>query len=132
MHRLDYLFFAIVLIAILVLLVLAAGIIFPAQYEPEEGTRFCQALQIQLCYEKDGETFIIENGRKITCSCGSDRGVKGVYLSCQEFDHPEYDLGEIIFLARIIRCSDSMLLVREEKTQQEYTFLRMDPYEPAL
>jgi len=132
MHKLDCLFLAIVLIAILILMVLAVGIIFPGQYEPEEGVWFCKALQIQLSYEQGEETFIIEDGKKIICGCGSDRGVKAVYLFCQEFNHPEYDLDEVIFAAQIIKCNNSLLLVREEKTQQEYTFLRTDPYEPAL
>ena len=132
MHKLDYLFLTIVLIAILVLLVLVMGIVFPVQYEPEEGNWFCEALQIQLSYEQDGESFVIEDGKKIICGCGSDRGVKAVYLSCQEVNHPEYDLGEVLFVAEIIKCNDSILLVREEKTQQEYTFFRMDMCNPAL
>ena len=132
MHKLDYFYLAIMLIAILILIVLAVGIIFPVQHEPEEGIWFCEALQIQLCYEQDGETFIIEDGKKIICSCGSDRGAKAVDVHCQEFDHLEYDLGETIFAAEIVKCSNGILLVREEKTQQEYMFLRIDLDNSAL
>lgn len=98
----------------------------PDQYEPEEGVWVCEELQIQLSYEQNTPCFVVKNGEKIICACGSDRGVQYIYVSCQEKDHPVYDLGEEIFSAKIVSLSETELVVYDEQDKQQYIFIRQD------
>lgn len=97
----------------------------PDQYEPEEGIWYCDELQIQLSYESDAECFVIKDGEKIRCACGSDRGVNHIEVSCQHENHPDYRLAELIFSAEIISLNESELLVYDEQTDRQYVFLRI-------
>jgi len=118
------------LLFLVFLFILATAVIsilmFPPRYEPEEGVWFCEELQIQISYEKNANTFLIENGEKINCACGSDRGVKELQVYCQEWDHPTYRLDEMIFCADIKKLTDKTLTVFDPLAKQEYIFIRID------
>ena len=107
-------------------IILFVSVGYIPQYEPEDGIWLCEELQIQLDYSGTRDTFVINNGEKIHCSCGSDRGVKAIQVVCQQRDHPTYDLGEIIFYAEIKKIKDNTLIVRDPTTEQEYTFVRIN------
>ena len=106
--------------------ILFAMVIHTPQFEPEDGIWVCEELQIQLDYSGHSETYIIENGKKIHCGCGSDRGIKQIEVSCQERNHPIYKVGELVFCAEIKKLTDNTLLVCDPKTKQEFVFIRVD------
>ena len=114
-----------VFIAIIQLLILCAGCT-PDQYEPEDGVWFCEVLQMQLSYEKDVQSFFVENGDKIICACGSDKGVPYLFVSVQEAHHPIYALGEEIFCAKIISVSETEFVVYDERNECQYVFLPIE------
>lgn len=114
-----------VMIIILQIVTLCAGCV-PDQYEPEEGVWYCDELQIQLSYEAHTQSYIIQNDEKILCACGSDRGVKYIQVFCQERNHPDYELGELIFLAEIISLDEMQLIVYDEQTEKQYIFYKID------
>ena len=107
-------------------IMLFAWITYIPQYEPKEGIWVCDELQIQLDYDSGNESFIIENGVKIHCGHGSDRGVKRIQVHSQDINNLDYDLGELIFAADITKLTDSMMTVFDPLTEKEYTFVRID------
>ena len=115
-----------IFVIILLILILCAGCV-PDQYEPEEGVWFCKELQMQLSYEKGIQSFLVENGEKIICSCGSDRGVQYLFVTNYDMSHPCYSFDEELFTARIISLSETEFLVYDEQAERYYTFLRIDP-----
>lgn len=98
----------------------------PDQYEPEDGVWYCEDLQIQLSYDVGKECYAIIDGEKITAACGSDRGVKRLYVSSQQKDHPKYYLGKTIFAAEIISLNETEFVVYDEQAQREYIFYRIE------
>ena len=96
------------------------------QYEPKAGIWMCDELQIQLDYDSGNESFIIENGVKIHCGHGSDRGVNRIQVYSQDFDNLDYDLGEMIFAADITMLTEAMMTVYDPLTEKEYIFVRID------
>ena len=111
---------------IVYLVILFANIAYIPQFEPAEGIWFCEELQIQLDYNDGSETFIIEEGEILHCSCGSDRGVKEIQVSCEQRSHPIYELGELIFRAEIKQLTDKKMTVFKPTTGEEYIFVRID------
>lgn len=112
------------LIVVLHLLIFFPGCA-PVQYEPEEGVWYCDELQIQLSYERDVPTYIVEDGEMILCACGSDRGVKWLEVSNQDAGY-HANLGEVLFYAEILRLDESELVVYCGDLDKEYTFVRVD------
>lgn len=113
-------------ISIFILLITVLVGCRPDQYEPEEGIWFCEELQIQLSYEQYTNSFAIINGEKILASCGSDRGVPYLYVSCKETENPRHRLGEEIFTAKIISLSETEFVVYDEESLQRYVFIRQE------
>lgn len=109
---------------IVYLVILFLNIAYIPQFEPDSGIWFCEELQIQLDYNGGGETYIIEEGEIYHCSCGSDRGVKEIQVSCEQRNHPTYELGELIFRAEIKQLADEKMIVFNPITGEEYVFVR--------
>lgn len=103
-----------------------SGILPAPRYEPEDGIWYCAELQIQLSYEQDVEGFIVKNGEKILTTCGSDQGVKKVFVLCSQEKHPDYPWGELMFSAEIISLDEESLVVYDEQTDKSYIFMRID------
>ena len=110
---------------IVYLVILFANIAYIPQYEPDEGIWFCEELQIQLDYNGGNETFI-EEGEMLHCGCGSDRGVNEIQVSCEQRNHPTYELGELVFRAEIKQLTDKKMTVFKLTTGEEYIFVRID------
>lgn len=97
----------------------------PVQWEPTQGVWFCDELSIQLSYEEDDESFIIEDGNKIICACGSDRGSRRIEVSCQDNSTRDYYMGELVFSAEILSLEGNELNVYHKETEREYIFLKV-------
>ena len=115
---------------VLLCVIMVAILLFPAlcytpRYEPEEGIWFCEELQIQLEYPEE-HAFIIEDGERIQCCCGSDRGMKEIQVYCDEWEHPKYHHDELLFRAEIKKLTDATMIVSDLLTEQEYIFVRTD------
>ena len=111
---------------VFLVLILFSMVTHIPQYEPEDGVWLCEELQMQLDYSGHSETYFVKNGKKILCGCGSDRSVKAIEISCQEFNNPDYYAGELIFRAEIRKLTDETMLVYEPKTDREFIFIRVN------
>ena len=116
-----------VLVLFMLFTVLCAGCT-AKQYEPEDGIWYCEELEMQLSYDKDGQSYVVENGEKIICACGSDKGVPYLFVSIQEVHHSSYSLGEEIFCAKIISVSETEFVVYDENNERQYIFSRIDSH----
>ena len=98
---------------------------FPTNHFPSEGEWYCDALDLQIALEKDGESFQIWNDEKIECSIIIHRGSTWIYVICQETDNAYYDLGECVFFGEIVSCKDDFFVIRGDDGAQ-YTFNRIN------
>lgn len=117
----------IILFGIVALILIFAAYIsifaFPTDHYPSEGEWYCDALDLQIALEKDGESFLIWNDEKIVCTIVIDRGSKRINVVCQEADNAYFDLGECVFFGEIISRKDDYFVIRGDDGAQ-YTFNR--------
>ena len=98
----------------------------PTIWRPEEGIWFCEELQMQMDFNKGGNTYAIVEGQKITCTVSNDRGSTHVRIICQEPSHDTYTLDHVFFAGIYLDLTDSQFVLKEVKTKNIYVFHRMD------
>ena len=105
---------------------------------PSDGIWYCAELQAQFTMTKgdtfvspddeyfvdESENYIIVNGDRIAAILGSDPGATYVWIVCQEWDHPDFDCGEIIYSFDFVSLSDTEYILEDDAGKQ-YTFLRI-------
>lgn len=99
-----------------------------AEFYPEEGQWYCEELQLMLAFGDSKECYIVVDGEKITCGCGSDPGSRFLSVGSQDEETTRYRLGEEIFGGEFVKLEGNELTIRESKSGQEYTFVRIDTY----
>ncbi len=135
------------IITIVVLLVLNVLLVFGInscmahmyrQRLPMEGVWYCEQLQAQFTYRTidgylapedippvdENENYVIVNGDRIAALIGHNHGSDYVTIICQEFNHPEYAVGESIYAFTSVSYSDTAFVLKDDAGQQ-YTFLRI-------
>lgn len=109
--------------------VILTGCIRVAQTIPEEGTFYCQELEITI--DLNTRTgFAVVDGDKINCAFGNDHGSRFIGVTNQQPGLETYYLGESIFSGECIHFDEDSMVVLEEWTQIEYTFKRIDTVSP--
>lgn len=111
-----------IIVIIVMVLVLACA---PTEFFPDEGKWYCEELEMQLAFGNDDDCFVIRNGRKMKCACGSDRGSNYLSVGCQEFGCEYCYLGEEIFGATFVSLDETMLVVKDVNNGKEYVFTRI-------
>lgn len=105
---------------------------------PSEGIWYCAELQAQFTLAQgdgfaspndeyvidDTKDYVVVNGDRIAAILESDRGATYVWIVCQEWDHPIFDCGEIIYSFDFVSLSDTKYIL-EDDTGKRYTFLRI-------
>ena len=130
----------VLLIVLLLLLKLSACTL--EERIPTDGVWYCAELQAQFTVyhgtdyipidatpfvdplADESENYIIVNDDRIAALWGNDRGSTKVSISCQEPDHPDFDLGEIIYLLEFVSLSDTEYVLKDDAGKQ-YTFMRI-------
>ena len=97
--------------------------------ESREGIWYCKELKMQISLTDPNNSFLMCNDGKICCRCEMHyakhtRGILEVY--CQEWEHPEYKHGKMLFTAQVQEYSEMSMVVSHRKTKKEYTFVRTD------
>lgn len=98
---------------------------FPTDHFPSDGEWYCDTLDLQVSFEKDGESFLIWNDEKIVCSVMIDRGSKWIYVTCQASDSAYFDLGDTVFFGEMIRRKENFFVIRGDNGIT-YTFTRIN------
>lgn len=105
---------------------------------PSDGVWYCAELQAQFTfglvntYVSPDETFVVDesknyviiNGDRIASMLGGDYGATYVWIDCQEPNHPDFYVGEIIYSFKFVSLSDIEYIV-EDDAGKRYTFLRI-------
>jgi len=112
-------------ILILLVMTIFLSACTPIECFPEAGQWYCEELQMQLSFGNDTECFVIKNGSKMICACGSDRGSNYLSVGCQEVGCQHCDLGEEIFGAEFVSLDNTTLVVKDIKDGKQYRFVLM-------
>lgn len=118
---------AMVVIGCLLVIAFVVGFIFfgigPTRYLPDEGTWYCEELQIQLCFDEGdiyGTHYYDKNGDKLLAIVIYEPGTR--YFSV----NPKSGRNISLFTAQCMDVDDEKMVVVEEDTGVEYTFTRLD------
>ena len=105
---------------------------------PNDGVWYCEELQAQFTMSQvdtfvspddeffvdESEDYVIVNSDRIAALLESDRGATYVWIICQEWEHPDFGCGEIIYSFEFVSLSDTEYVLKDD-TGKQYTFLRI-------
>jgi hypothetical protein len=89
------------------------------------GYYYDSELQMQLSFERGINSYVVLDGTVVPCACRNDRGSEYIGLLCQA-NVNEYEIGDFIFWGRYVDLSDDTFVLKDRKTRQIYTFVRVD------
>ncbi|MBE6934626.1 MAG: hypothetical protein E7462_06240 [Ruminococcaceae bacterium] len=72
----------------------------------------------------ENENYVIINGDRIASILSGDHGATYVWIICQEWDHPDFDCGEIIYAFEFVGLSDNEYVLKDDEGKH-YTFVRI-------
>ena len=103
----------------------------PEGYDmPEEGSWYCA--ELETCLVLDWEngsrkpSYIIIDGKQVSCSCSIPFNTTYIILRCQESGVDGFDNGDSIYWWTLIEYSDTEMLLQDYETGQQYSFLRVE------
>lgn len=97
----------------------------PKEFFPDSGEWYCKELEMQLTFGSSGDCYVMRNGEKIKCACGTDKGSSYLSVCCQEPNCNYCYLGEEIFGASFVSLNEDVLVVKSNDGI-EYLFLQLD------
>lgn len=123
----------------------------PKVYYPQDGTWFCDELQVQLCFDPEAYvtadfyedklymqmdddayyTSMIEwNGQKFRCSAHCTRNRPYLYIQYDdprfnETQYKAYDIGYYFYQTEIISLSNDKMVLKDQNTKEKYIFIRI-------
>lgn len=122
---------------VLTLLCLILSACETAIYIPEHGTWYCEELQAQLIGRGDLDAdwnptdnddsgiYVIQDGDKIACTWGGQKGGTRFRIECMESDNEKYELGDVIYTLYFVSLDDDTYVLKDE-AGKEYTFVRQE------
>ncbi len=122
----------------------------PKEYHPQDGTWFCEELQVQLCFDPESyataafyenkvymqmddeeyyDSFIVWDGQMFRCSAHCKRNSPYLFI---QYDDPRfndtqcklYDIGYHFYETEIVSLSDNQMVLKDQHTAEKYIFLR--------
>lgn len=96
------------------------------KWVPDDGTWYCEELQIQLSFTKERESFAIIDGQTIICVVENDRGSKEVALICQSSNDLGFQVGDVVFCGEYVELSERQYILKDYASRGTYIFKRID------
>ena len=112
-----------VVVALLCGFIFLSVVLDNPQWVPEEGTWYCEELQIQLACDV-GISSITVDGETVVCGWQNDRGSKFFFVYSVQ-SHSLYSRGEVIFEGEAITLDDREFCVEDTATGERYIFTRI-------
>lgn len=94
-------------------------------WRPEIGVWYCDALEMQLSFDKSTPCYVVQEGRRIECEWSNDRG--SIYVAVRYLWDSQQTHGDsTIFYGKYIDLTDDKYVLEEIDTGIQYTFYRID------
>ena len=92
-------------------------------WRPEFGIWYCDALEMQLSFEKNTSSYVVQDGKCIECEWTNDRG--STYISVRYLWDGQQKYGDsTIFYGKCIDLTNDIYILEEIDTGVQYTFCR--------
>ena len=103
---------------------------------PEYGEWYCEELQLQLSFDNHKESFVLIDGKQVSCSFENDRGSRCILVAFL-YGNYYYDASQVFFMCNCDYWDEEKMIVTEliDKEiiddgflfkENQYTFARVD------
>ena len=97
----------------------------PGGAYPDEGTWYCEELQIQISFDDPDNCYYIKDDEKLPCGPAIEHGGTGVmYILPRDNDSNIYDADNPILKCEYIWKTRKLFVVKDCETGQKYKFTR--------
>lgn len=91
---------------------------------PSEGVWYCDALDIQLSFSVEAETYAVLDDKKVTCTWINNRGATDISVLIQESGVTNYKLGDVVFSGEYVSLTESAYTLKDQDSGIQHVFLR--------
>ena len=93
-------------------------------WRPDFGVWYCDALDMQLSFDKVTPCYVVQEGKRTECTWSNDRG--SIYIAVRYLWNEQKKYGDsTIFYGKCIDLTEEKYVLEEIDTGIQYTFYRI-------